>query len=134
MVSMNFYGNFGRAWMLKKIFISGKKVALFDFFSYYIDIVLINLTNGGTIMSNVRRVYAEKKPDFAVAAKDLKSEIKSYLGIKTVTNVRVLIRYDIENISDDTYEKAKVTVFSEPPVDDLYEETFDAKGAAVFSV
>ena len=85
-------------------------------------------------MSNVRRVYAEKKPDFAVAAKDLKSEIKSYLGIKTVTNVRVLIRYDIENISDDTYEKAKVTVFSEPPVDDLYEETFDAKGAAVFSV
>ena len=85
-------------------------------------------------MSNVRRVYAEKKPDFAVAAKDLRSEIKSYLGIKTVTNVRVLIRYDIENISDDTYEKAKVTVFSEPPVDDLYEETFDAKGAAVFSV
>ena len=85
-------------------------------------------------MSNVRRVYAEKKPDFAVAAKDLQAEIKSYLGIKTVTNVRVLIRYDIENISDESYEKAKVTVFSEPPVDDLYEETFEANGAAVFSV
>ena len=85
-------------------------------------------------MSKVRRVYAEKKPDFAVAAKELKAEIKSYLGIGTVTNVRVLIRYDIENISDETYEKAKVTVFSEPPVDELYEETFDAKGAAVFSV
>ncbi len=85
-------------------------------------------------MSNVRRVYAEKKPDFAVAAKDLKSEIKGYLGINTVTNVRVLIRYDIENISDETYEKAKVSVFSEPPVDELYEETFDANGAAVFSV
>ena len=49
-------------------------------------------------MSKVRRVYAEKKPDFAVAAKELKAEIKSYLGIGTVTNVRVLIRYDIENI------------------------------------
>lgn len=82
-------------------------------------------------MSNVRRVYAEKKPDFAVAAKDLKSEIKSYLGIGTVTNVRVLIRYDIENISDETYEKAKVTVFSEPPVDDLYEETFDNTGCSL---
>ena len=85
-------------------------------------------------MSQVRRVYAEKKPSFAVAAKELKSEIKSYLGIKTVTNVRVLIRYDIENISQETYEKAKVTVFSEPPVDDLYEESFDAGAARVFSV
>ncbi len=85
-------------------------------------------------MSNVRRVYAEKKPDFAVAAKDLKAEIKSYLGIGTVTNVRVLIRYDMEHISDETYEKAKVTVFSEPPVDELFEETFDARGGAVFSV
>lgn len=85
-------------------------------------------------MSQVRRVYAEKKPSFAVAAKELKSEIKSYLGIKTVTNVRVLIRYDIENISQETYEKAKVTVFSEPPVDDLYEESFEAGAARVFSV
>ena len=51
-------------------------------------------------MGNVRRVYAEKKPAYAVAAKELQSEIKSYLGIKTVTGVRVLIRYDIENISE----------------------------------
>ena len=53
-------------------------------------------------MSNVRRVYVEKKPSFAVKAKELKHEISSYLGIKTVTNVRELIRYDVENISDDT--------------------------------
>ncbi|MDD6038777.1 MAG: phosphoribosylformylglycinamidine synthase [bacterium] len=85
-------------------------------------------------MSNVRRVYVEKKPAFAVAAKDLASEIKSYLGIRTVSRVRVLIRYDIENISAETFERAKVTVFSEPPVDDIYEETFDANGAHVFSV
>ncbi len=85
-------------------------------------------------MSNVRRVYVEKKPAFAVKAKELQAEIKGYLGIKTVTGVRVLIRYDIENISEDTYKKALVTVFSEPPVDDIYEENFDAKGAASFSV
>ena len=58
-------------------------------------------------MSNVRRVYVEKKPSFAVKAKELKHEISSYLGIQTVTNVRELIRYDVENISDDVFEKAK---------------------------
>ena len=85
-------------------------------------------------MSNVRRVYVEKKPDFAVKAKELREEIKNYLGIKTVTNVRVLIRYDIENISEETYKKALMTVFSEPPVDDIYEETFVSEDAYVFSV
>ena len=77
-------------------------------------------------MSNVRRVYVEKKPSFAVKAKELKHEISSYLGIKTVTAVRVLIRYDVENISDDVFEKACHTVFAEPPVDDLYLEKFEA--------
>ncbi len=86
-------------------------------------------------MSNVRRVYVEKKPSFAVKAKELKHEISSYLGIKTVTNVRELIRYDVENISDDVFEKACHTVFAEPPVDDLYLEKFEvADGAHVFSV
>ena len=86
-------------------------------------------------MSNVRRVYVEKKPSFAVKAKELKHEISSYLGIQTVTNVRELIRYDVENISDDVFEKACHTVFAEPPVDDLYLEKFEAAdGAHVFSV
>ena len=85
-------------------------------------------------MSNVRRVYVEKKPDFAVKAKELKHEIKHYLGITTVEAVRVLIRYDVENISEETYKKALYTVFSEPPVDDIYEETFDYGDAKVFTV
>ena len=85
-------------------------------------------------MGNVRRVYAEKKPAYAVAAKELQSEIKSYLGIKTVTGVRVLIRYDIENVSEETYKKALGTVFFEPPVDDVYEENFELNGAKTFSV
>ena len=86
-------------------------------------------------MSNVRRVYVEKKPAYAVQAKELKHEISSYLGIKSVSNVRVLIRYDVENISDEVFEKACRTVFAEPPVDDLYLEKFEAaEGAKIFSV
>ena len=75
-------------------------------------------------MSNVRRIFVEKKPAFAIQAKELQSEIKNYLGIQSVTGARVLIRYDIEHISEETYRKALVTVFSEPPVDDVYEEEF----------
>ena len=85
-------------------------------------------------MSSVKRIYVEKKTPYAVQAKSLAKEIKSYLGIDTVTDVRVLIRYDVENISEETYKKALGTVFSEPPVDDVYEETFDSKGGKVFSV
>ena len=86
-------------------------------------------------MSNVRRVYVEKKPAYAVQAKELKHEISSYLGIKSVTNVRVLICYDVENISDEVFEKACRTVFAEPPVDALYLEKFEAaEGARIFSV
>ena len=85
-------------------------------------------------MSSVKRVYVEKKPEYAVRAKELQSEIKSYLGISGATKVRELIRYDIENISGETYKKALVTVFSESPVDDIYEEEFDLNGARTFSV
>mgnify|MGYP003370919802 CR=1 FL=1 len=86
-------------------------------------------------MSNVRRVYVEKKPNFAVQAKELKHEISSYLGIESITAVRVLIRYDVENISDEVFERACRTVFAEPPVDDLYLETFEtAENARMFSV
>ena len=85
-------------------------------------------------MSKVRRVYVEKKPEFAVRAKELKHEIKHYLGVTSIEAVRVLIRYDVENISEETYKKALTMVFSEPPVDDIYEESFDYGNARVFSV
>ena len=80
-------------------------------------------------MSNVKRVFVEKKPEFAVAAKELGHEIRHYLGITDVTGVRVLIRYDVENISDETFEKACQGVFAEPPVDILYKETFNMSDA-----
>ena len=83
----------------------------------------------------VKRIFVEKKPDFAVRAKELKESIESYLGIDSVTDVRVLIRYDIEDLSEETYRRALSTVFSEPPVDMLYEERFPTKeGDRVFSV
>ena len=83
----------------------------------------------------VRRLYVEKKPDYAVAAAGLKSEITGFLGITSVESVRVLIRYDVENVSDETFEAAKGLVFSEPPVDVLYEDSFlKVAGSHVFSV
>lgn len=86
-------------------------------------------------MSDVKRVYVEKKSDFAVQAKDLRHEIRHYLGIGTVSGVRVLIRYDVENISDDTFEKACNGVFAEAPVDILYKEEFPMNDSdKVFSV
>jgi len=86
-------------------------------------------------MNSVRRVYVEKKPEFAVQAKELLNEVKSYLGVKSVTNIRVLIRYDIENLSEATFERACNGVFSEPPVDVLYHEEFPyAETDKIFSV
>ena len=86
-------------------------------------------------MSTVRRVYVEKKPEFAVAAKDLRHEIRHYLGVSGVTSVRILIRYDVENVSEAVFEKACHVVFAEPPVDLLYRENFPAEeGAKIFSV
>ena len=84
---------------------------------------------------SVRRVFVEKKPQFAVKARELEEEIRSYLKLDTVSRVRVLIRYDVENLSEDVYRQALTTIFSEPPVDWVYEEAFDAEdGDTVFSV
>ena len=85
-------------------------------------------------MSNVKRVYVEKKSGFDVQAKELKTEIRSYLGIKDVDSVRVLIRYDVENVSDETFEKACNGIFSEPPVDTLYKEEFQAKHVQILFI
>ena len=86
-------------------------------------------------MGNVRRIYVEKKEEYAVKAKELKEEIVSYLQITSVDQVRVLIRYDVENLSDEVFEKACKGIFAEPPVDDLYLEKVDIPaGCQAFSV
>ena len=85
-------------------------------------------------MSNVRRIYVEKKKEYAIRAKELQEEIRNYLELP-VSNIRILIRYDIENVEEVTYQKALNTVFSEPPVDILYEETFPvSENEQAFSV
>ncbi len=86
-------------------------------------------------MGNVRRIYVEKKAPYAVKARELKEELKNYLGLDNVETVREFIRYDVENISDEVFAKACRTVFSEPPVDDLYEEQIEIpENGHVFSV
>ena len=86
-------------------------------------------------MGNVRRIYVEKKAPFAVKAKELKGDLKNYLNLKTIEDVRIFIRYDVEHISDEVFERACRTVFSEPPVDELYREEIEIpENGRVFSV
>ena len=86
-------------------------------------------------MADVKRIYVEKKEPYAVHAEELKQELRNYLDMKTLNNVRVLIRYDVEALSEEIYKKALVTVFSEPPVDYVYENTFEKEPSdRVFSV
>ena len=86
-------------------------------------------------MEKVRRIYVAKKPEYAVKSAELTDEIKSYLGIDGLKSVRIFIRYDVENVSDTVFERACRKVFSEPPVDELFEEKIDIpEGARVFGV
>ena len=83
----------------------------------------------------VRRIYVEKKTPYGAAAKELFEDLKGYLGLEGLEKVRMLIRYDVENLDDAVFETAKKCVFSEPPVDDIYEEDFPREsGDKFFSV
>jgi len=74
---------------------------------------------------NVKRIFVEKKSGFDVEAKRLHAEITRDLGLKSVKELRIIYRYDIEGISDDIYKKARTTIFSEPPVDLVYDEEIE---------
>lgn len=69
---------------------------------------------------SVYRIYVEKKPQFAVEGKAVLSDLKTALQIKGIKDVRIVNRYDAEGITKENFEKATPTVFSEPPVDDVY--------------
>ena len=86
-------------------------------------------------MGKVKRIYVEKQDPYAVSARQLEEECASYLGIHSITKIRVFIRYDVEDISDETFKRACSMVFAEPPVDILYHENIDIpSGARAFSV
>ncbi|PKM57192.1 MAG: phosphoribosylformylglycinamidine synthase [Firmicutes bacterium HGW-Firmicutes-3] len=76
-------------------------------------------------MKAIRRIFVEKKTGYHVESQQLLQDIKENLGIKTLESLRLLHRYDVDHISDDAYEKALHTIFSEPPVDRLFEESFE---------
>ncbi len=80
-------------------------------------------------MSLIRRIYVEKKQGCNIEAVNLYEDLKENLGLNGLEGVRILIRYDIEGLSDEYYEKCKNTIFSEPPVDRLFEEKYDKDGS-----
>ena len=81
----------------------------------------------------VYRVFVEKKPELAHEAKALLSEVNTFLGIKGLQKVRVINRYDAENISDELFDYAKKTVFSEPQLDTV-SDTLVSDARACFAV
>ena len=86
-------------------------------------------------MSKVYRIYVEKKEGFRVEADKLLDDLRKYLGLTNLNEVRILVRYDIQNINETILEQSKTTVFSEPPVDFIYEESFPSnKEDFIFTV
>ena len=79
-------------------------------------------------MSEVIRVFVEKKPGFDVEARHMKSDLVENLGIREVEDLRLLNRYDISGLTRAEFEAARGTIFSEPNVDAVYDETCPLDG------
>ncbi|WP_330586552.1 phosphoribosylformylglycinamidine synthase [Aminipila terrae] len=83
----------------------------------------------------VKRIFVEKKKGFDVEAQGLKEDIKRNLHLEGLTNVRILNRYHIDGIDENTYEASKYTVFAEPAIDYVYEEELPADlGKNIFAI
>ncbi len=82
----------------------------------------------------VKRIYVEKKPNFDVEAKKVYSDVKENLFLTGLTDVRLIQRYDVEGIDDEEYQKARNLIFSEPPVDNAYDEDIDLSDGKSFAV
>lgn len=83
----------------------------------------------------VKRIYVEKKPEFSVEAKGLLKDLKENLLLENLEDLKIVNRYDVEGINDEIFEKAKNTVFSEPQVDECFEEEYPfAKEDKIFGV
>ncbi|MBE7010817.1 MAG: phosphoribosylformylglycinamidine synthase [Ruminococcaceae bacterium] len=84
-------------------------------------------------MNTVRRIYVEKKKGFDVEARHLFGDLKDNLNLAALTGVRIVQRYDVQGVSDETYAAARTSIFSEPPVDEVYDENFPLpEGAKYF--
>ena len=86
-------------------------------------------------MSNIRRLFVEKKDAFAVEAHGLLADLRNNLGMSKLTGMRIVNRYDVMGLSDEEFAMAKQLVLSEPPVDNVVEEELPlAAGEAAFAV
>ena len=85
-------------------------------------------------MENVRRIFVEKKEGFNVEAKGMLADLKENLSLSGLTNVRIINRYDVSGVTDEEYEKARNLIFSEPPVDNAYDENIEISEGKVFAV
>lgn len=84
---------------------------------------------------SIRRVFVEKKEGFNVEALSLLSELKGHLQINKLESLRILYRYDVEEITDEIYNLARKTIFAEPPVDNLFDENIDVDGnSRIFAI
>lgn len=84
--------------------------------------------------SNVRRIFVEKQPGFDVEAQSLFKDLRHNLGISGLERVRIINRYDIEGLSPAEYQSARQTIFAEPPVDQVYDETFTPGTGKVLAI
>ena len=78
-------------------------------------------------------VYVEKKQGFDIEARGVKKELKTFLGLNNIEEVRVFNRYDVAGVTEEAYEKAIHTVFSEPQSDDVYEALPELEGFVFMS-
>ena len=70
----------------------------------------------------VRRIFVEKKPGFDTEARNMLADLKDSLGLTGVTGLRLFCRYDVEGLSEEEFQRAKRTIFSEPNMDMVYDE------------
>ncbi len=82
----------------------------------------------------VYRIFVEKKSEFAVEAGAVLSDLKQSLGNDAPESVRIINRYDVENITENDFNSVRNTIFSEPQVDFTYDEMPECKNARVFAV
>ena len=82
----------------------------------------------------VYRIFVEKKPGLAPEAAGMLADCRTFLGLTALENVRILNRYDVEGIEEALFDASKTTIFSEPQLDNIYDEPDFAGAAAVFAV
>ena len=86
-------------------------------------------------MSDVIRVFVEKKPGFDVEAQHIKADLIGNLGLSSITDLKLLNRYDVSGLSREEFDRARTTIFSEPNVDNVYDEVYKApEGYKMFAM